>query len=346
MGNNKNNVEAHKTKRHPKETANFFSNLFFLWELPIIFKGWKKEFTEDDLYPTVEDQDSQLLGNKLERVWQEEMKSKQDPSLIRAVAKVFGPKILFYSLLLAPFDLGLTLLHPLCLQKLLDYYTPGQADITQRQRFSYAAAILSLSVLFVVFNQLTFLECCLLGMKVRVACSSLIYRKCLQMKKKTTFQRVTTGKIVSLLSNDVYRLDYMFNHIHYMWMGPVKTILCGFYLYYVFGYTALVGIGIVIVYFLVLVSGIKVIKTYTWEKPFSELVYNTRRLEIDQTTILNLTRITTNMVKLYISKLCLFSCVLVAVITSEPLCLCLNEHLRKSDTISKYTFECSIDEAF
>jgi hypothetical protein len=134
------------------------------------------------------------------------------------------------------------LLHPLCLQKLLDYYTPGQADITQRQRFSYAAAILSLSVLFVVFNQLTFLECCLLGMKVRVACSSLIYRKCLQMKKKTTFQRVTTRKIVSLLYND----------IHYMWVGPVKTILCGFYLYYVFGYTALVGIGIVIVYFLVL----------------------------------------------------------------------------------------------
>jgi ATP-binding cassette subfamily C (CFTR/MRP) protein 4 len=217
------------------------------------------------------------------------------------------------------------LLHPLCLQKLLDYYTPGQADITQRQRFSYAAAILSLSVLFVVFNQLTFLECCLLGMKVRVACSSLIYRKCLKMKK-TTFQRVTTGKIVSLLSNDVYRLDYMFNHIHYMWMGPVKTILCGFYLYYVFGYTALVGIGIVIVYFLVLgkfssrffllllllkcivvywvkkkkatrqlvakktdyrirlmndiVSGIKVIKTYTWEKPFSELVHNIRRFSL------------------------------------------------------------------
>ncbi|KAJ3620809.1 hypothetical protein MTP99_004726 [Tenebrio molitor] len=346
MGNDKNNVETHKTKRHPKETANFFSNLFFLWELPIIFKGWKKEFTEDDLYPTVEDQDSQLLGNQLERVWQKEMKSKKDPSLIRVVAKVFGPKILFYSLLLAPFDLGLTLLHPLCLQKLLDYYTPGQADITQTQAFGYAAAIVGLSFLFTIFNELMYLECCLLGMKLRVACSSLIYRKCLQMKK-TTFQRVTTGKIVSLLSNDVYRLDYMFNHIHYMWMGPVKTIQCGFYLYYVFGYTALVGIGVVIVYFLVLlylvkkkkatrrlmatktdyrirlmndiVSGIKVIKTYTWEKPFSELVHNTRRLEIDQTTIFNLTRITTNMVKLYISKLCVFSCILVAVITSEPL---------------------------
>jgi ATP-binding cassette subfamily C (CFTR/MRP) protein 4 len=85
-----------------------FVTLLFSWELPIIFKGWKKEFTEDDLYPTVEDQDSQLLGNQLERVWQEEMKSKHDPSLIRVVAKVFGPKILFYSLLLAPFDLVLT----------------------------------------------------------------------------------------------------------------------------------------------------------------------------------------------------------------------------------------------
>jgi ATP-binding cassette subfamily C (CFTR/MRP) protein 4 len=217
------------------------------------------------------------------------------------------------------------LLHPLCLQKLLDYYTPGQADITQTQAFGYAAAIVGLSFLFTIFNELMYLECCLLGMKLRVACSSLIYRKCLQMKK-TTYQRVTTGKIVSLLSNDVYRLDYMFNHIHYMWMGPVKTIQCGFYLYYVFGYTALVGIGVVIVYFLVLrkfscrffllllplkcivvylvkkkkatrrlmatktdyrirlmndiVSGIKVIKTYTWEKPFSELVHNTRRFYI------------------------------------------------------------------
>jgi hypothetical protein len=68
--------------------------------------------------------------------------------------------------------------------------------------------------------------------------------------KKTTFQEVTTGKVISLLSRDVYQFDEVFSKMYYLWMSPVKIIFCGFYLNYVFGCTAVVGICIIVVYFL------------------------------------------------------------------------------------------------
>jgi ATP-binding cassette subfamily C (CFTR/MRP) protein 4 len=84
-----------------------------------------------------------------------------------------------------------------------------------------------------------------LGMKVRVACSSLIYRKSLKLKK-ATLQSVTTGQVINLLSNDVNRLDFAFMYIHFIWISPVEIVVGALYIDYTLGHSALIGIGLIL----------------------------------------------------------------------------------------------------
>jgi ATP-binding cassette subfamily C (CFTR/MRP) protein 4 len=87
-----------------------------------------------------------------------------------------------------------------------------------------------------------------LGMKVRVACSSLIYRKSLKLKK-ATLQSVTTGQVINLLSNDVNRLDFAFMYIHFIWISPVEIVVGALYIDYTLGHPALIGIGLILANF-------------------------------------------------------------------------------------------------
>lgn len=142
------------------------------------------------------------------------------------------------------------------------------------------------------------------GLKARIACSSLIYRKSLSLKK-TTFQKITTGQIVTLLSNDVYRLDLVFAYMHFMWISPLETVLAGLYLDYALGHTALAGIAVILSCLLLqaymskqisicrknvavktdyrirlmndIVSGIQAIKMFTWENSFARLIEAARK---------------------------------------------------------------------
>lgn len=141
-------------------------------------------------------------------------------------------------------------LQPAILKKLLDYHVPNQSEIDKLQAYLYSAAIVALSLFYILVFHTTILKLYNLGMKLRIACSSLLFRRCLKMKKHT-LQNFTTGKIINLLSNDVYRFDLLFSYFHYMWMGPFKLIVSTYYIYSTFGYTAMGGIGVILVSLLV-----------------------------------------------------------------------------------------------
>lgn len=52
-------------------------------------KGYKKPLDEDDLYDTRKCDVSSILGDKLAKAWDEQLKFKKDPSLTLALIKVF-----------------------------------------------------------------------------------------------------------------------------------------------------------------------------------------------------------------------------------------------------------------
>jgi len=154
-------------------------------------------------------------------------------------------------------------------------------------------------------------------MKMRVAVSSAIYRKALRLSR-TSLGDTTTGQVVNLLSNDLNRFDRCLIHFHFLWLGPLELLIAAYFLYQQIGLASFYGISILILYLPLqtylsrvtsklrlqtalrtdqrvrmmneIISGIQVIKMYTWERPFGKLIEQMRRSEMSSIRKMNLLR--------------------------------------------------------
>ncbi|KAI2473989.1 ATP-binding cassette sub-family C member 4 [Diabrotica virgifera virgifera] len=334
-------LEQKKRKRHPIETTNCVSKLFFCWLPVYLFRGLKNEVTEDDMYVTVEKQKSLYLGTKLEQAWKKQLKKKR-PSLLLAIGSVFKWELAIYAVFNAWFEL-LRIAQPFLISKLVSYFQDGAK--------SDNIVVCAITLIIVTFAQVVSihhyqLKVMVLGMKIRVAACALIYRKALKLSK-TALSQTTVGQMVNLLSNDVGRFDYSGQHIHYLWLSPCVGIACAILLYKETGITGLSGSMFLLcfvpaqVYMAKLtsqfrlktalktderirlmneiISGIQVIKMYTWEKPFAKLIEFIRKKEIDQirhTSIIKALTITFNIA---LSRAAILVCILTYILSGNVL---------------------------
>jgi ATP-binding cassette, subfamily C (CFTR/MRP), member 4 len=58
--------------------------------------------------------------------------------------------------------------------------------------------------------------------------------------------QTTAGQVVNLLSNDVNRFDIAPMFLHFLWIGPLETLLCAALMYQTMGWSVIVGIGILL----------------------------------------------------------------------------------------------------
>lgn len=98
------------------------------------------------------------------------------------------------------------------------------------EAYFYATAVVLASAVNVILMHPYLLSQLHLGMKIRVAMCSMIYRKSLKLSK-TALGETTVGQVVNLLSNDVGRLDLAIIFIHYLWVGPLETIIVTYMMY-------------------------------------------------------------------------------------------------------------------
>ncbi|RZC41834.1 ABC tran domain containing protein, partial [Asbolus verrucosus] len=217
------------------------------WELPIFFKGYEKQLTEDDLYGPLKEHESKKLGDIIEAAWDTEIKTHKDPSLWRILRKVFGLEFVIYGLILIPIELVFRMSQPLLVGKLLKYYAPNQTKISKNEAYLYASLIVLMTFFYVLVGHTYALGVSHLGMKIRVACSSLIYRKSLKLSQSALVE-TTVGQMVNLLSNDVNKFDFAVIEAHFLWMGPLETLIILYFLYVMLGATAVVGIAVLLTF--------------------------------------------------------------------------------------------------
>ncbi|CAB0016955.1 unnamed protein product [Nesidiocoris tenuis] len=299
---------------NPRARANFLSAATFCWIIPTFWKGFKRDLEEDDLCEPLKEHCSAHVGSKLEKAWEAELerskKSKGQPSFTRAVIKVFGPKFLLYGIPICIAEIGLRIGQPLLLGQLLRYFSPTTGrDMTLQDAYVFAAGVILCSGFTIVIMHPYMLGVLHLGMKLRVAACALIYRKALKLSKVTKGQ-TTTGQIVNLLSNDVNKFDIVFLFLHNLWIGPVQCVIITWLLWDEVGVSALIGILSLLVFIPFqgaiskkgstfrlrtaqrtderirlmneIVTGIQVIKMYSWEMPFVSLVAESRKKEINE----------------------------------------------------------------
>ncbi|KAF5283707.1 hypothetical protein FQR65_LT13742 [Abscondita terminalis] len=338
--------EISKTKRkNPRETANPLSVITFCFTLPTFFDGLKKELQINDLYEAFSEHKSSKLGDKLEAAWLKEVKIAEEcdrtPSLRRALIKTFGLEYFMYGFIWFLGELCFKITQPILLGELVAYYMNNYENITQIELYLFSAGIVGCSLMAIFITHPTMYGFLHIGMKARVACCSLIYRKSLKLSK-TSLEKTTIGQTVNLLSNDVNRFDVAAQFMHQLWVGPLEIIIVTYFMYEEVGVPALLGI-IVLLLFIPLqlslgkvsatyrlrtalrtdervrlmneiISGIQVIKMYTWEKPFEKIVAFARRHEIKSLRITSYIRACVLSFSLFTTRLSLFITVLAYVL--------------------------------
>lgn len=136
-------------------------------------------------------------------------------------------------------------MQPIFLGKLLSYYTND--PITKEDAYLYAGGVVLCSGVLIFITHPYMLGILHMGMKLRIACCTLIYRKALKLSR-TALGETTVGQAVNLLSNDVNRFDVALIYLHYLWLGPLETIIITYFMYKEVELSAIFGVIILLLF--------------------------------------------------------------------------------------------------
>ncbi|XP_075236316.1 ATP-binding cassette sub-family C member 4-like isoform X2 [Lycorma delicatula] len=338
-----------KAPDNPKEKASYISNFFFVWTYKILKDGYYHVFGFQDICKPMKDDYSNLLGNRIERQWKSDLQKAREknkkPSLLFTILKTFGKEYMWLAFLHGFSEIGVQLARPYFLALLLSYFKENSKTTIEEAYFA-AVGIICSTVLYSLLLQHYFASAMRMGMKVRVACVSLIYRKCLKIGR-TALGDISSGQIVNIVSNDVSRFEIVTTTCHYMWSAPLLAGIVAVILFNEIRWAGLFGILAVLIIVPLLsyvgslsskyrlqialktdervrltdevIKGIQVIKMYAWEKPFSKLVTTARKSELDvvyKTSFLRGVYMTFN---LLISRTVLFAALLAFILQGDHL---------------------------
>ncbi|KAK9869560.1 hypothetical protein WA026_003313 [Henosepilachna vigintioctopunctata] len=307
-------------EEHPRIRANFLSVIFYIFTFETFRKGYKKLWNSTNLYKTIGADRSEVLGDEIERRWNEEKQAasarKGTAALITVIFKMFWFELIIAALLLAVAQIVLRLIEPILLGRLLKYFK-SENSISEEEALSYGFYIVGVIGTRIIFYSQYKMCTYKTALRLRVACCTLIYRKLLNLTV-TSLQQTTSGQIVNFISYDLSRFDTGMDLIHFIWVAPIFVLSIIYILYHETGMSGLVGV-LWFSFVAVLqsyngnltadiygrrnkesstrlrimneiISGIQVIKMYAWENSFINLISSVRNKELKAVTKLNYVR--------------------------------------------------------
>ncbi|XP_024281414.2 ATP-binding cassette sub-family C member 4 isoform X2 [Oncorhynchus tshawytscha] len=266
------------------------------------------------MYNVLPEDGSERLGEELQRHWDHEVqkaaKELRPPKLTKVLIKCYWKPYAVLGIFTLIEEV-IKVIQPVFLGKLIQYfenYDPDNMDALY-EAFGYAAGVCLSTLILAITHHLYFFHVQRTGMKMRVAMCHMIYKKALCLSS-AAMGKTTTGQIVNLLSNDVNKFDEVTIFLHFLWVGPLQAAAVLGLLWVEIGPSCLAGMAVLVILMPTqtmfgrlfskfrsktaaltdnrirtmneVVSGIRIIKMYAWEKPFSALVNDVRRKEISK----------------------------------------------------------------
>jgi ATP-binding cassette subfamily C (CFTR/MRP) protein 4 len=142
-------------------------------------------------------------------------------------------------------------------------------------------------------------------MQVRVSLVSAIFSKSLLLP---LVAHISSGQIQSFVNSDVQRFEDASGFAHFLWLGPLETLVATYFIYMEIGVAAFAAIGVLLLLIPLqstfarsllkyrkatnqsqdhrnkslseMISGMVMIKLYSWETPLLNKVRNIRRKEL------------------------------------------------------------------
>lgn len=141
-----------------------------------------------------------------------------------------------------------SVVNPYAIGKLVYFFQEGEDKTSEKEAYIYASVIVIVFFLDSIMGHSSMMGVMHLTMKLRVACSSLLYRKSLRLSR-TALGETTIGQLVNLLSNDVSKFDQGFVICHYLWIAPLQAAAGTYMLYRAIGLSAFFGIAFLLMFF-------------------------------------------------------------------------------------------------
>ncbi|XP_046310887.1 ATP-binding cassette sub-family C member 4 isoform X3 [Marmota monax] len=303
-----------EVKPNPLQDANLCSRVFFWWLNPLFKIGHKRRLEEDDMYSVLPQDRSKHLGEELQGYWDKEVlraeKDAQKPSLTKAIIKCYWKSYVILGIFTL-IEEGTKVIQPLFLGKVINYfenYDPTDS-VALYAAYGYATVLTVCTLILAILHHLYFYHVQCAGMRLRVAMCHMIYRKALRLSNMA-MGKTTTGQIVNLLSNDVNKFDQVTIFLHFLWAGPLQAIAVTALLWMEIGISCLAGMVVLVILLPLqscigklfsslrsktaaytdarirtmneVITGIRIIKMYAWEKSFADLITNLRKKEISK----------------------------------------------------------------
>ncbi|CAG5018016.1 unnamed protein product [Parnassius apollo] len=298
--------------QNPHDKSNMFSKIFLWWSFGVFRKGYKQGFTIEDLFRVRDGDHSGRLGDRLEEAWQKELDNARrndvKPSLVKAIIRAFWLEYMLCGFLTGILFIIVWPLVPFTLALFIGYFSDEKTPENYRNAHIHTFLMIVFSIsTCLMLNHAQLAQGCV-GMRARIACCSLLYRKILKLNH-SGLGKTESGQVINLMSNDVNRFDLAAPQLHYIWVTPIVVPLVSYHLWQHVGLATLAALAVVFLQTVVvqaylsnlqgkfrgkiakrtdervkvmseLVNGVQIIKMYAWEKPFEKLVDKLRRWEV------------------------------------------------------------------
>ncbi|XP_078483709.1 ATP-binding cassette sub-family C member 4 [Ciona intestinalis] len=304
-------TKQEKLQKNPLNYKNIFSFISFWWMNGFFRNGSKHDLKDEDMYQLLSDDKSEKLCYDLECKWKAELQrfysTGKKPSLFRAVVKTYFSTWLFY-VFMGVIEEVLRTINPLLIRWLLRYFEVN-TNVPVSSAYLYATGIFAILILLTFLHHVLYYYTQRLGWHLRAATCALMYKKTLRLSQKA-LAATTTGQIVNLGATDVIRFDWLGLFLHYLIIGPIQAVVVIYLLWTDLGVSSLAGLVVIIIAMTIqscvgrqfgrirakmsvltdqririmneVLTAMKIIKMYAWEKPFEKLVSETRRKEVQK----------------------------------------------------------------
>nr|XP_055089148.1 ATP-binding cassette sub-family C member 11 isoform X3 [Symphalangus syndactylus] len=288
----------------PLDNAGLFSYLTTSWLTPLMIQSLRNRLDENTIPPLSVHDASDKNVQRLHRLWEEEVSRRgiEKASVLLVMLRFQRTRLIFDALVGICFCIASVLGPTLIIPKILEYSEEQSGNVVHGVGLCFALFLsecvksLSLSSSWII-NQRT-------AIRFRAAVSSFAFEKLIQFKSVI---HITSGEAISFFTGDI---SYLFEGVCY---GPLvlitctSLVICSISSYFIVGYTAFIAILCYLLVFPLevfmtrmavkaqhhtsevsdqrirvtseVLTCIKLIKMYTWEKPFAKIIEDLRRKE-------------------------------------------------------------------
>ncbi|KAK6480073.1 multidrug resistance-associated protein 9-like [Huso huso] len=289
---------------NPLDDAGFFSLATFTWLTPILWKIFRRQMDVDSV-PSLSPLDgSDVNAKRFQRLWDEEVsRVGSEKASIERVAFRFQKTQLILSLCVCLLFTAFTFIGTgFLVFSILQHIESFSPDRIHGVGLCIALFVSELSKIF--FISLTWAINYRIAVRLKSAFSAVAFQKVVTLK---SLGNISVGEVINILSNDGYRLFDVALFGTFSLTLPVLLIVCTFYACYVFGYTALIGVLVYLIFIHTqllmtslttmfrrkaipvtdsrvrtmneILTCIKLIKMYAWESSFEQNITDMRKNE-------------------------------------------------------------------